>query len=73
MKSYMDKREIWALIRDIYPPNDNWIDELEELDFGYYVGGDTNYWFYNDARHVPDVSREELWDIYVQLKRDSGR
>ena len=65
----MGKTEIWELIRSIYP-NDEWIDRLQELNFGYYRGGDENYWYYNDADQAPDMDEGELWDIYQQMKHD---
>ena len=67
----LTKKDLWILIRGLTPPSYDWINKLETMGFGSYVGGFADKWNYNPVWQVPDMSEEELWGIYLEMKTDS--
>lgn len=72
MNCELSKMDLWRLVRGTEPPTFEWIDKLEKLGLGRYVGGFGDHWEYNSALSIPEtLSEEELWDLYKQMRAES--
>ena len=66
----LSKLDLWMLLRGVNPPSHEWYDKLEHLNLGHYVGGFADRWQYNSTLEMPDLSEEELWNLYKQMTDD---
>lgn len=72
MTCELSKMDLWRLLRGTEPPTYDWIEKLEKLGLGRYVGGFSDRWEYNSTLSIPEnLSEEELWELYKQMREES--
>ena len=65
----LNKMDLWRLLRGTNPPTYEWIEKLEKLRLGRYVGGFSDHWEYNSIFEIPeDMSEEQMWNLYIQMR-----
>lgn len=63
----LSKLDLWVLLRGLTPPTCEWINKLSELKVGHYIGGFYDRWVYNEIYDLPNMTEEELWNLYQEL------
>lgn len=72
MTCELSKMDLWRLLRGTEPPTYDWMEKLEKLGLGRYVGGFSDHWEYNSTFCIPEnLSQEELWELYKQMREES--
>lgn len=72
MTCELSKMDLWRLLRGTEPTTFEWIEKLEKLGLGRYVGGFSDHWEYNSTLSIPEnLSEEELWELYKQMREQS--
>lgn len=72
MTCELSKMDLWRLLRGTEPPTYDWMEKLEKLGLGRYVGGFSDHWEYNNTFSIPEnLSQEELWELYKQMREES--
>lgn len=63
----LSKLDLWVLLRGLTPPTYEWINKLSELNIGHYQGGFHDRWVYNEIYNMPNLTEEELWELYQEM------
>lgn len=72
MTCELTKLDLWRLLRGTEPPTYEWMGKLEKLGLGCYRGGFSDRWMYNSIFDIPEnVSEEEMWELYMQMREES--
>ena len=72
MNCELSKMDLWRLLRGTEPPTFKWVEKLEKLGLGTYLGGFSDRWEYNSIFAIPEnLSEEEMWELYKQMRVES--
>ena len=63
----LSKLDLWILLRGLNPPTCEWINKLSQLKLGHFVGGFHEKWEYNEIYDMPNLTEEELWNLYQEM------
>ena len=72
MNYELSKMDLWRLLRGTEPPTYKWMEKLERLGLGTYIGGFSDRWQYNSIFDIPEnLSEEEMWELYKQMRDEA--
>ena len=63
----LSRLDLWLLLKGLNPPTHEWYDKLEHLNLGHYQGGFHDRWVYNEIYDMPNLTEEELWNLYQEM------